>query len=269
MAIRNFATKNSLPNNKRTGVDKKVTLGRQRGEGFFIWLLQFSGRLFCLRFKRRKKGNILKSRSWQILKRHLHSVSGDIKDACLCAFKDNCGTKRETGKAGQTRRGRDNKQKLAVAQYWQYWHQQYWTISCLQPSASKVSICWSDCSCCFDTIYLSCLIYHISIENLQHPFSQFQGAVVPNNQLKIFLLARISSTRRPLATREITPLPWWQCALTLIIRCGGSLSGSQSKEVLWIFKICKYLTQYTYSTLIWRRFCCKENMFDMKISFVL
>ena len=63
MAIRNFATKYSFPNNKRTGVDKKVTLGRQRGEGFFIWLLQFSGRLFCLRFKRRKKGNILKPRS--------------------------------------------------------------------------------------------------------------------------------------------------------------------------------------------------------------
>ena len=100
------------------------------------------------------------------------------------------------------------------------------------------------------------LMLHISIEKLQNPFSQFQGAVVPKNRLKIFLLARISSTRRALATREITQFPpWWQCALTLIIRWGGSLSGSQSKEVLWIFKICKYLTQYTYSTLFWRRFC--------------
>ena len=164
------------------------------------------------------------------------------------------------------RRERDNKQKFAVSQYWQYWHQQYWTISYLQPSASKVSLCWSDCSCCFDTIFLSCLIYHISIENLQNPFSQFQGAVVPNNQLKISLLVRISSTRRPLATREITQFPpWWQCALTLIIRWGGSLSGSQSKEALWIFKICKYFTHT--ATLIWPRFCCKGNMFDKKISF--
>ena len=195
VVFRNFATKYFFRNNKRTGVDKKVTVGRQRGTCFFMGLL---GEAVLSSFQ---------TVEWQILKRHLHSVSGDIKDACLCAFKDNCGTKRETGEAGQTRRGRDNKQKLAVAQYWQYWHQQYWTISCLQPSASKVSICWSDCSCCFDTIYLSCLIYHISIENLQHPFSQFQGAVVPNNQLKIFLLARISSTRRPLATREITHTP--------------------------------------------------------------
>ena len=207
-------------------------------------------------FQRKEKGKYLDPVEWQILNRLLHSVSGDIKDACLCAFKDNCGTKRETGEAGQTRRGRDNKQKLAVAQYWQYWPLQYWTISYLKPSASKVSTCRSDCSSCFDAIYLSCLIYHISIENLQSPFSQFQGAVVPKNRLKIFLLARISSTRRALATREITQFPpWWQCALTLIIRWGGSLSGSQSKEVLWIFKICKYLTQYTYSTLFWRRFC--------------
>ena len=51
------------------------------------------------------------------------------------------------------------------------------------------------------------LMLHISIEKLQNPFSQFQGAVVPNNQLKISLLVRISSTRRPLATREITSPP--------------------------------------------------------------
>ena len=146
VVFRNFATKYFFRNNKRTGVDKKVTVGRQRGTCFFMGLL---GEAVLSSFQ---------TVEWQILKRHLHSVSGDIKDACLCAFKDNCGTKRETGEAGQTRRGRDNKQKLAVAQYWQYWHQQYWTISHLQHSASKVSICWSDCSCCFDTIYLSCLI---------------------------------------------------------------------------------------------------------------
>ena len=39
-----------------------------------------------------------------------------------------------------------------------------WTISYLQPSASKVSTCRSDCSSCFDAIYLSCLIWFITFQ---------------------------------------------------------------------------------------------------------
>ena len=209
-------------------------------------------------FQRKEKGKYLDPVEWQILKILLHSVSGDIKDACLCAFKDNCGTKRETGEAGQTRRGRDNKQKLAVAQYWQYWHQQYWTISYLQPSASKVSTCRSDCSSCFDAIYLSCLLYHISIENLQSPFSQFQGAGVPNNQLNIFMLARISSTRRALATREITPPP-------LVTMCTDPDHQVRWQSVWLTIKRSSVNIQNLYfthtTTLIWPRFCCKRNMF--------
>ena len=57
-------------------------------------------------FQRKEKGKYLDPVECQILKILLHSVIGDIKDACWCAFKDNCGTKRETGEAGQTRRER-------------------------------------------------------------------------------------------------------------------------------------------------------------------
>ena len=83
-----------------------------------------------------------------------------------------------------------------------------------------------------------------------------------------FMLARISSTRMPLATREITSPPLvtmctdpdhqvrWQSVWLTIKRSSVNIQDLQVSYTIYIHNI-------------WRRFCQKENMFDMKISFVL
>ena len=176
VVFRNFATKYFFRNNKRTGVDKKVTVGRQRGTCFFMGLL---GEAVLSSFQ---------TVEWQILKRHLHSVSGDIKDLACVPSKTIVEQRGRQVKPGRRDEGETTNKS------WRSPNIDKIGINNIEPSVTYnlqlqrfQHVVSSDCSSCFDAIYLSCLIYHISIENLQSPFSQFQGAVVPNNQLKIFL----------------------------------------------------------------------------------